>query len=79
MVMATLGYMDMDEAGGTPAILKEFVDAVQAYIVARDEGDKTDEIEQRIREAWLPLREDMSYVPSKFALELVEKIFHTTH
>ena len=72
----TLGEMDGDDP---PAILIEWVEAVQDYLAALDADDATEEHRQRVREAWLPLRSEMAFEPSPFALKLMETIWHTTH
>jgi hypothetical protein len=68
-----------NEMADPPVILTEWVQAVETYCAALEAGEATEEMRQRVREAWLPLRHEMAFHPSPFALKLMEDVFHSTH
>lgn len=75
----SLGTMGDDTSSEGAANFAAWTAAVQDYLTALDAGEATEELQQRVRTAWMPLRYEMAFEPSRFALKLMEDVFNSTH
>jgi hypothetical protein len=62
-----------------PAVLVEWTVATQAYVDAKEANKPIKAKLARARKAWLAIKDEPGFKPSRFALKLMDEIMQPMH